>query len=132
MSDRRRFRDQPHHSGRGKVGEADAERWLVGQGYRVIERNVTLRGGEIDLVARDGETLCFVEIKARAGDLYGPAIASVTAQKQRRLARAAARWLSRHPWPGPCRFDVLAMDLEGERWRFQLVRDAFQLPFGGL
>ena len=62
-----RFQDQPHNRGRGKIGEDDAVRWLEGQGYRVVERNVVNHGGEIDVVARDGDTVCFVEIKARAG-----------------------------------------------------------------
>ena len=132
MADRHRFEDQPHNRGRGRIGEDDAVDWLLAQGYRVVERNVQDRGGEIDLVARDGAVLCFVEIKARATDRFGPAIAAVTPHKQRRLARAAARYLARKRWRGPCRFDVLGLDLEGDRWRFTLVRDAFPLPTGGL
>lgn len=126
MDDRRRFEGQPHNRGRGRIGEDDAVAWLQRQGYRVVERNVQDRGGEIDLVAREGDVLCFVEIKARATDRHGPAIAAVTPRKQARLARAAARYLAKKRWQGPCRFDVLGMDLDGERWRFTLVRDAFQ------
>ncbi|HEY7215001.1 MAG TPA: YraN family protein, partial [Thermoanaerobaculia bacterium] len=59
------FQDQPHARARGKVGEDDAVRWLADQGYEILARNVVNHGGEIDVVAKDGATLCFVEIKAR-------------------------------------------------------------------
>jgi putative endonuclease len=122
------FRDQPHNRGRGKVGEDDAVRWLEGQGYKVVERNVVNHGGEIDLVAREGDTLCFVEIKARASDAFGPAIAAVDFRKQRRISRAAALYLAvKGPRDTPCRFDVIGLDRIGTGWRYTLVRDAF--PF---
>jgi putative endonuclease len=125
------FRGQPHRRAKGKVGEEAAERWLVANGYVIVERNVHLRGGEIDVIAQDGETLCFIEVKARSNDLYGAALTAVPAAKQRRLARAAAAYLLRHRWSGPCRFDVLGLDLEAQgTWRISLVRDAFSLPLG--
>jgi putative endonuclease len=124
------FRRQPHTRARGRVGEDDAVRWLEGQGFRVVERNVANHAGEIDLVARDGETLCFVEIKARASGAYGPAIAAVDARKQRRISRAAALYLATHGAThglhnAPCRFDVLGLDWAGDGWRYTLVRNAF-------
>lgn len=120
------FRDQPHARARGRVGEDDAVRWLVGQGYRVLERNVSNHAGEIDLVAWEGETLCFLEIKARATNAYGPAIAAVDARKQRKISRAAALFLAhRRLHDRPCRFDVLGLDGTPEGWRYTLVRNAF-------
>jgi putative endonuclease len=126
------FGDQPHNRARGKVGEDDAVRWLEGQGYRMVERNVVNHGGEIDLVARDGDTLCFIEIKARASDAFGPAIAAVDLRKQRRISRAASLYLAvKGPRDTPCRFDVVGLDRSdrsGEGgWRYTLIRDAF--PF---
>ena len=126
----REFRRQGHARGRGTVGENAAETWLLRQGFEVVERNVTTRAGEIDLVAREGDTLCFVEIKARSNRVFGPAVAAVPASKQRRIARAAALYLAQNPISGPCRFDVLAMDLEDGAWNFQLIRDAYQVPYG--
>ncbi len=120
------FESQAHNRGRGKVGEDDAVRWLEGQGYEVVERNVVNHGGEIDLVARDGKTLCFVEIKARATAAFGPAIAAVDARKQRRISRAAALYLAmKGHRDTPCRFDVIGLDRQGQGWRYTLVRDAF-------
>ena len=115
-----------HNRGRGSAAEKAALRWLRRQGYRPLARNVVTRAGEIDLVAAEAETLCFIEIKARSGGRYGPAIAAVDRRKQRRLARAAALFLTRRPHSGPCRFDVLGIDAAGDGWRFTLIRDAFQ------
>ncbi len=123
--DRDPFRYQPHTRARGRVGEERAVEWLCQHGYRILERNVEYKTGEIDVVASHRGTLCFIEVKARSGDGYGPAIEAVTRKKQRRLARAAALYLAQHPTEAPCRFDVLAMDLTQGGWRFTLVEDAF-------
>ncbi|HEX9945584.1 MAG TPA: YraN family protein [Thermoanaerobaculia bacterium] len=120
------FREQPHARARGKAGEDDAVRWLEGQGYEILARNVVNHGGELDVVAKDGGTLCFVEIKARDGDRFGPAIEAVGFAKQRRLSRAAALYLTARGWHGrACRFDVLGLDRMDGEWRYTLVRNAF-------
>ncbi len=111
---------------RGSAAEEAGARWLAANGYRVLARNVTFRFGEIDLVALDGETLCFVEIKARRSTRRGAPAEAVTPTKQRRITRCARAWLARRPHEGPCRFDVLAMLADGSAWRFELFRDAFQ------
>lgn len=122
-----RFLRQRHTRGRGREGEREAVQWLRRQGYRIVATNAAERTGEIDIVAREGETLCFIEIKARSGPGYGSSLSAVTADKRRRLVRAASSWLVRHPHDGPCRFDVLGLDAGAEGWRFTLVRDAFEL-----
>lgn len=110
----------------GDVGEEEAERFLDRQGYRVVERNYSCRGGEIDRIAWDCETLCFVEIKARAGTQFGSAVESISHSKRRRIVKAAQWYLMHHPTDSPCRFDVLAMDLAGSGgWKFTLLRSAF-------
>jgi putative endonuclease len=122
------FSRLPHTRARGAVGEEAAEAYLVAQGYRVVERNVASKLGEIDLVALDGETLVFVEVKARASAEFGAAIEAVGPRKRRRLARAAAMFLAKNRSQRPCRFDVLGLDRGADgAWTFTLVRDAFQL-----
>jgi len=124
------FRRQPNTRAQGRLGEDEAVRWLAAQGYEIVERNVVNHGGEIDVVGTENGTLCFIEIKARASDRFGPAIAAVDTRKQRRLSRAAALYIAmkkRHR--EPCRFDVLGLDREGSGWRYTLVRNAF--PFMG-
>lgn len=124
----RGFRDLPSTRARGAAAEDAAERYLRAQGYVVVERNLVTRAGEIDLVALDGETLCFVEVKARAGPEFGPAVAAVGPRKRERLARAAAMFLARNRSKRPCRFDVLGLDrAEDGSWSFTLLRDAFRI-----
>ena len=124
------FQSQPHKRAKGKFGEDEAVLWLTSQGYEIVDRNVVNHAGEIDLVAREGDTLCFVEIKARSTKAFGPAIAAVDARKQRRISRAAALYLAmKKLHNSPCRFDVLGLDWEDTAWRYTLVRNAF--PFAG-
>lgn len=125
-----RFVAATHNRARGQVGERAAGKWLVRRGYEIVRSNYRTRSGEIDLIARDGECLCFIEIKARRGGGFGGPLAAVPPAKQRRIARAAAQFLSASGWAGPCRFDVLGLEGIGEQWRFRLVRDAFSAPSG--
>ena len=110
---------------RGTSAERDGARWLEAHGYTIVATNVAYRFGEIDLVAIDGGTLCFVEIKARRTTRRGTPAEAVTPAKQRRLTRCARAYLRDHPHSGPCRFDVLAMLADGDGWRVELIRDAF-------
>lgn len=121
------FSKQTHTRGRGRLAEREGVAWLEEQGLRIVERNVQYKAGEIDVVALDGETLCFVEIKARATTQFGEAVWAVTRRKQRQIAAAASLYLAEKPHDGPCRFDVLAMDGDQGGWRFTHLRDAFQL-----
>lgn len=125
----KRFGELPHTHARGAAGEEAAEEFLRLSGYRIVARNVRTKVGEIDLVALDGETLCFIEIKARASAEYGRAIAAVGPQKQRRLAKAAMLFLAKNRSQRPCRFDVLGLDRGRDgAWSFSLVKNAFDAP----
>lgn len=116
-----------HTRARGSAAEDRGVDWLERRGYQVVERNVETRAGEIDLVALDGDVLCFVEIKARASRSHGRALSAVDRRKQARIGRAAALYLASSAWTGLCRFDVLGMDADNGGWRYSLVRDAFEL-----
>src|ERR1700712_5981260 len=76
---------------RGRFGEDEAERWYLANGYRVIERNWRCPTGELDLVVARAGTTVFVEVKARANERFGGAVAAVGWDKQRRVRRVAAR-----------------------------------------
>jgi putative endonuclease len=94
---------------------------LVCRNYRVA-RGPRARGGEVDLILRERDgTLVFVEVRSRASDLHGGALASVGAAKQRALVFAAQHYLARLTHTPPCRFDVVAVEAPGLHW----VRAAF-------
>ena len=104
----------------GDAGEEAAVRHLVAQGLAVRARNFRVKGGEIDIVCRDGATTVFVEVRRRASADFGGAAYSITATKQRRLVLAARHWLARHG-ESPCRFDCVLIDGDRLEW----VKDAF-------
>lgn len=123
------FGELPHTRARGAAGEEAAEAFLVASGYRIVARNVVTKVGELDLVALDGETLCFIEIKARASAEYGSAIEAVRRGKQRKIVRAALLFLAKNRSQRACRFDVLGLDRGADgAWTFTLIRDAFEAP----
>lgn len=111
------------HQGRGQAAEQLAAEWLARRGLVEVQRNYRVRGGEIDLIMRDGEHLVFVEVRYRSRRDFGGAAASVTAAKQARLTIAAQHYLLHSGSQAPCRFDVLALQ-QGQPpdW----IRDAFQ------
>jgi putative endonuclease len=107
---------------RGREAEDLAARHLERRGLRVIRRNFRVRGGEIDLICRDGKTLVFVEVRLRSRQDFGGAGESITAAKRRRIILAARHYLARQP--NPCRFDcVLLSGLEDGT--LEWIRDAF-------
>lgn len=108
------------------MGEDLACGELCRRGYAILARRYRSRVGEIDIVARDGETIVFVEVKARQGAVFGGAGAAVTAWKQRRVARMAVDFLARRGYGDvSCRFDVVAIDFEDGRPRIEVYQDAF-------
>ena len=112
----------------GDRAEALAIR-LIGQaGLQVLERNYRVRGGEIDCIALDGETLVFVEVRYRKNSRFGGAAGSIDVRKQQRIIHAAQIYLMKHPRQAnrPCRFDCILLDSlndDQQEW----IKDAFQL-----
>jgi putative endonuclease len=80
----------------GNVGEKIAEKYLLKKGAKILARNYTIRGGEIDLIAEIGETIVFVEVKLRRSEKYGSVYESITPSKQRFLCRAAKTYLQQN------------------------------------
>jgi putative endonuclease len=118
----------------GQEGEAEAERYLRRKGYRIVARNVRSSLGELDLVAEDGQTLVFIEVKARRSGEFGGAIHAVHRQKQQKLARLASQFLAQRHWmERSCRFDVLLLQAtETAELRVEHIQNAFDVPSGDL
>ena len=123
-------RSNPRADARKRSGvdaEALAARFLESRGLCVIARNFRVRCGEIDLVARDGDTLVFVEVRLRRSASFGGAAESITAAKRARLVAAAQVYLLRERGDPPCRFDAVLLDrLDPARvdWRRNVIEGA--------
>ncbi len=107
----------------GKRGEDIACRYLRGKGYKIIARNWRSLFGEIDIIARDGESLVFVEVKTRTGSGFGGPAAALTPRKRRRIITSARAYLSGVESDIVVRFDLVAV--EGDE--ITLYQDAFQV-----
>ena len=117
----------------GKSGEDLAVDALERRGYAVVARRYRTAHGEIDIVAEDGDTLVFVEVKARATAEFGTAAEAVTPCKQRQVARMARDYLARTDMAGRrCRFDVVAIDDVATEPRVTVYVNAFDAPAGRL
>jgi putative endonuclease len=114
----------------GQKGEDLAFELLKKKGYKVLERNYKSSLGEIDLVAREGKTLVFVEVKTRLSSDFGSAKWAVGPRKQRKLSIVALDYLKRYSLVDQAaRFDVVAIDLDSGQERIELYRDAFELAY---
>lgn len=112
---------------RGDAAEAAALAMLQAHGLQLLARNAASRGGELDLVMRDGATIVFVEVRYRATRRFGGGAASVDAGKRRRLVHAARAFLAGHPQmaEAPCRFDVVDADGDPDAPTLTWLRAAF-------
>ena len=108
--------------------EALARDFLLRQGLTPVAANANYRGGELDLVMRDGNTLVFVEVRYRRGSGFGGGAASVDANKRRKLVHAAGLFLAAHGEhaKAPCRFDLIDASGDPETPTFDWLRDAFR------
>lgn len=123
--------NDPRHT-LGKSGESLACEELRRRGYEILETRYRTRYGEIDIIARDGQTTVFVEVKTRSGLRFGDGADAVTAWKQRRIAKMAVDYVSRQRLHDtPCRFDVVAVDISGGEQRIEVYSNAFDAVFGG-
>ena len=112
----------------GKIGEDLAVAELERRGYEILHRRYRKRGGEIDIIARDGATTVFVEVKTRQDCEFGDGSESVRWWKQRRMAGVAVDWASRHHLVDtPCRFDVVSIQFGPDGPVIEIYQNAFDV-----
>lgn len=112
----------------GLKGEEIACMALKREGYRIIEKNFRCRQGEIDIIAEDDKTLCFIEVKARSSQNFGPPEESVTKWKQKKLYAVAFVYLGKMKIkPQDMRFDIVSVDLKNENAR--VLKNAFDVNY---
>jgi putative endonuclease len=110
----------------GKFGEDLASAELERRGYEVLERRYRRRNGEIDIIARDGRTMVFAEVKARESRRFGEASEAVTATKRHKLTQLALEYMARHGHiESPCRFDVVSIHLGPDGPEVEVIQNAF-------
>lgn len=114
----------------GKKGEEIALRFLKKRGYRIIERNYVCKMGEMDIIAKEKDTLVFVEVKARTSTTFGPPQLAVNSSKQRQLSKVALNFLKEKQIEDmKARFDVVAILLVPKGEEVELIKDAFDLKW---
>lgn len=113
----------------GRLAEDAAALLLTHHNVCIIEKNYRARGGEIDLIALDGETVCFIEVRYRRSAAYGGAIASISLPKQRRIAQTALAYLAQTArfTDRPCRFDVAILQGNLAEQRIAWLKNAFEI-----
>jgi putative endonuclease len=115
----------------GKKGEGKALRFLKKRGYRIIEKNYVCKMGEMDIIAKEKDTLVFIEVKTRTSTMFGPPQLAVNSSKQRQLSKVALNYLKEKQLEDvKARFDVVAILLEQKGEEIELIKDAFELNWG--
>lgn len=114
----------------GRLGETLALKKIKSLGYECVTRNYRCSLGEVDLIARDGDTLVFIEIKTRKGKTLDYAKEAVDARKKRQLSKVALAYMKAHDCCDvKSRFDVVAINLDGDGKEIEVVKDAFELAY---
>lgn len=117
------------HLKTGRVGEKRAEKFLKKSGFKIIARNVRVGYDELDLIARQGDTLVFVEVKTRANEDFGRPAAAVNRAKRKKISRAAMHFLKKRKLRPPyIRFDIV--EVISEKPEIRHIPNAFQLEGG--
>lgn len=117
----------------GDAGEKYAAKHLSKQGYRIIERNYKSRFFEIDIIAYDGESICFVEVKTRSREDYGLPCEAVDFKKKQKIIRGALHYVTLNNIDAPIRFDVVEVYLNGGIFsskRINIIKNAFDASGG--
>lgn len=115
---------------RGRSGEEVARVFLKQKGYRILEKNYRNRLGEIDLIAKDKDILCFIEVKTRYSDKFGLPEEAITPVKKRHIFKVALAYLKRHNLlDNNARFDVVSVIYSANIPKIELIKDAFEFNY---
>lgn len=107
----------------GKFGEDLAAKFLAKLGYEIVERNYLIRGGEIDIIALDGETTVIVEVKLRGGNDFGSAVESITTSKLRSLIKTCKFYALEKEIKGGLRIDLIAIDFKDGKPKIEHIKN---------
>ena len=113
------------HNETGKQGEAEAARFLQEEGYEIMARNFRHQHAEIDLVAKKGRLMVFVEVKTRTNLSFGNPEEFVSYAKAKLVMKAAEHYIFTHNWQFDVRFDIVAVSITGGQLHVKHVEDAF-------
>ena len=114
----------------GQKGENLAADYLQNAGYTVLERNYRCKLGEIDIIARDNDTLVFIEVRSRSSLAFGLPQESINRRKRHQISKVALEYMIRRKLKNiPARFEVVAVSFEGRKEKVDLIKDAFELSF---
>ena len=114
----------------GQRSEDLAVKFLKKGGYKIVVRNYRIPIGEIDIIARDRQSLVFVEVKARRTAKFGSPKAAVTYRKQRKISMVALAYLKEtHQTQADARFDVVSIDYSTDQPKLEIVKNAFELAY---
>lgn len=116
----------------GKDAEALAAKALKKDGYKILEKNYRSRWGEIDIIAKDDDTIVFVEVKARMSETYGNPKESVTIGKQKKISNTARFYLKENKkFDSRARFDVVAINIMNGNLNIEILKNAFEYVHHG-
>ena len=111
----------------GKRGEELAISLCRERGLSIVEQNYRTPFGEIDIIAREGDMLVFIEVKTRLGNSYGTPSEAVTTRKRNKIAKVAISYMKRFRKEVPARFDVISVSMRGGKPILEYVQDAFEI-----
>ena len=112
---------------KGAKGEKIAVDYLRQHGYSIIIQNFTSKFGEIDIIAKEKDTLVFIEVKYRAGIEYGYPLESITQRKIKHIFNTAQLYIAKINWNNDIRFDVIEIIKQGDTYNIELIRNALEL-----
>jgi len=114
----------------GQAGENQAITFLKKNGYHILEKNYRSKLGEIDVIAKDSETIAFIEVKTRRSTYYGHPKEAITLDKQKKISMTALEYLKKHKLiHSKARFDVITISYISQKPDIQLIKNAFELKY---